>query len=298
VPVNCANIGISDFSRAAFRPELPLLMRQPETRNPALPAMRKWFAERPHVVGTNYKHFRPRYMQQFEDVELPYEFFLPKHFNPKHATFENLGAEHVQLLRKIYSYLGESPQPGFHRFNAPFGLLLEAHDKEWPFPLYIAQARIADLPDELRDDLVTPKIVKFAGKGDVYDANVWLGTLDTYTPLHKDPNPNLFVQIVGDKKVRLYPPDVGMNIFQDVQKKIGGNSSATFRGDEMMDGPERRALEEAVWDDDSENNSYQASSFRADVNAGDSLFIPKGWWHSVKSVGSQAITVSANWWFR
>jgi hypothetical protein len=126
----------------------------------------------------------------------------------------------------------------------------------------------------------------------------WMGTHDSYTPLHKDPNPNLFVQLIGSKKVRLYPPDMGMNIFQDVQKKIGRNSSATFRGEEMMDGPERLALEDAVWDEDSGDNTYASLGFRADVSAGDALFIPKGWWHSVISVGSQPITVSANWWFR
>jgi hypothetical protein len=33
---------------------------------------------------------------------------------------------------------------------------------------------------------------------------------------------------------------------------------------------------------------------------GDALFIPQGWYHSVRSVGSPAIGInaSANWWFR
>jgi len=33
------------------------------------------------------------------------------------------------------------------------------------------------------------------------------------------------------------------------------------------------------------------------LEAGDGMFIPKGWWHSVKGVG-KGIIGSANWWFR
>jgi len=34
-----------------------------------------------------------------------------------------------------------------------------------------------------------------------------------------------------------------------------------------------------------------------EVSPGDALFIPKGWWHSIKSVGI-GVTASVNWWFR
>jgi ribosomal protein L16 Arg81 hydroxylase len=59
----------------------------------------------------------------------------------------------------------------------------------------------------------------------------------------------------------------------------------------MMEGPERDTLDEAVW------GPGVSECFEATVSPGDALFIPKGWWHSIKSIGTD-ITASVNWWFR
>lgn len=67
-----------------------------------------------------------------------------------------------------------------------------------------------------------------------------------------------------------------------MQEKVGGRASATMRGEEMMQGAEKRVLEEEVWVDESEGT---ATGFEAELGSGDGLFIPKGWWHSVKGVG-------------
>ncbi len=128
-----------------------------------------------------------------------------------------------------------------------------------------------------------PELVLKAGKGDVYDSSIWIGQAPTYTPLHRDPNPNLFVQLAGTKVVRLFRPDAGRAIFAKVQELIGGNASATMRGDEMMQGAEKKALESEVWDDDFDSGRI---GFEAEVRSGDGLFIPKGWWHSIKGTGN------------
>merc|ERR1711939_1149989 len=99
--------------------------------------------------------------------------------------------------------------------------------------VYLAQASLSDLPKGLREDVPTPELVLNAGKGDVYNSSIWLGLAPTYTPLHRDPNPNLFVQLAGRKTVRLYQPKVGHGIFAQVQERIGG--------------AEKKALEEEVW---------------------------------------------------
>jgi hypothetical protein len=133
-----------------------------------------------------------------------------------------------------------------------------------------------------------------AGKGDVYETSIWLGQAPTYTPLHRDPNPNLFVQLAGKKTVRLFPPKVGSAIFALVQERIGGSGNAVMRGEEMMMGAERAVLEEVVWGGES---VYAREAWQAELRAGDGLFIPKGWWHSIKGVG-EGMTGSVNWWFR
>ena len=196
------------------------------------------------------------------------------------------------------------------------------------------------------------------------------------TPLHRDPNPNLHLQLGGRKIIRLFPPDIGNDIFEYVREQIaldrvspaknvdgdsGGNdidvrgsdesASAAFRGDEMMIGEERRLLDEIVWGDDmsemtgatdevddtvsdadhqygSDHRDGEATmldgenadrtvafghnhdpwrSFRqshaleAQIGMGDTLFIPKGWWHAVRGIenrSSGAVVASVNWWFR
>ncbi|TVY16036.1 hypothetical protein LARI1_G007339, partial [Lachnellula arida] len=60
----------------------------------------------------------------------------------------------------------------------------------------------------------------------------------------------------------------------------------------MMEGPERDVLDEDVWSRDA-----RMECFEVDVGPGEALFIPKGWWHSIKSIGP-TVTASVNWWFR
>ena len=134
----------------------------------------------------------------------------------------------------------------------------------------------------MQNDVPTPSLVLSAGKGDIYDSSIWLGHAPTYTPLHRDPNPNLFVQLAGTKIVRLFKPSVGNDIFAKVQEKIGGEASAALRGEEMMKGLEKRVLEREVW---GETDEGAAGGFEAQLESGDGLFIPKGWWHSIKGVG-------------
>jgi hypothetical protein len=133
--------------------------------------------------------------------------------------------------------------------------------------------------------------VSHTGRGDIYGTNLWIGRAPTYSSLHQDPNPNVLVG-AGRKVVRLFAPDVGFEVFARVRKIIGSNSSSVIRGEEMMVGEERRLLEEEVW-----GSKELMSGFEAHLDGGDGLFIPKGWWHSIKGVG-EGITGSVNWWFR
>lgn len=68
----------------------------------------------------------------------------------------------------------------------------------------------------------------------------------------------------------------------------------------MMTGRERSILHDLVWQQPSDKNNNSAvlqHAQEATVEPGHVLFIPKGWWHSVKGVGD-GVTASANWWFR
>lgn len=288
---SCFNNTELDSFRKALLLEHPFLM-QNDVRNVALnsiPAAIKWFSSR----SKGRKTISEQYLGPFSSTILPYELYAEKNqaTKDKIKALEEFGTSD---FKAILSRLGADSGP-FHRFDAPLSLFLQVckdYTKLSP-NLYIAQAEISDLPQELQDDLPTPMLVKEAGRGDIYGANIWLGIPPTYTPLHKDPNPNLFIQLAGQKSVRLFGPRIGGDIFRDVQQRVGNpSSSAAIRGEEMMQSPERDVLEDAVWGLD-----VPLDGFQTILSPGDALYIPKGWWHSIKSEGPD-INASVNWWFR
>ena len=256
------NASVQDFQQQCFLPEEPAIIRRAFLD---IPAATKWFTNDGPASTLQLEYLRP-----YQDAIMP-----------------------MELTR------GTGGKVNFDRADAMFAMFLRwrkaiASDQS---RLYIAQAPLNGLPGGLQQDLPTPELVSKAGQGDIYDASLWMGDSPTYTPLHKDPNPNLFIQLAGFKTVRLLPPDAGHGVFKSVQQALRKHASASFRGNEMMQGEERRLLERQIWDDtDTADWSDASSGFEAQLKAGDGVFIPKRWWHSVKGTG-KGITASvcATW---
>ena len=261
---------LETFREKAFIPSKPALL--PKAYFIALPSIQKWF--RPTQDGTGAVALNHSYLSEFGDAIVPLEF----------------------------TRLSTSSQDedSFQRAEVPFYIFLEwtkSASLETSERLYLAQASFANLPETLKGDLPTPEIVAESGKGDIYDTNIWMGIPPTYTPLHRDPNPNLFVQLAGHKIVRILPPEMGDKVFAQVQNALGRSGSTAFRGEDMMRGEEKRLLEDKVWNDKAVLDEAGVVGYEAYVGRGDGIFIPRGWWHSVKGVGG-GITGSVNWWFR
>ncbi|KAL2067281.1 hypothetical protein VTL71DRAFT_1705 [Oculimacula yallundae] len=295
-------IDVTEFCAKAFTPEKPLLVAAGDSRKGedgsrspcSIPAADKWFVNSSSKSAVSSPEedrdviLSSEYLAPYSSTLLPYELITPS------ASDMGVGLN-SSLSAILQHYTSSSDGTTFHRFLAPLNLL-QISSMAPPRPaLYIAQAQLIDLPPALQADVPIPHLVLQAGKGDVYDANLWMGIPPTYTPLHKDPNPNLFVQLASRKRVRLFEPRVGEGIFREVQRSIGRAGNGAIRGNEMMEGPERNRLYEAVWGEGM--GGVKEGGFEALIGPGDTLFIPKGWWHSFMSVGS-GVTGSVNWWFR
>lgn len=283
------NWDLQTFRERAFIPKLPALLPEDASEQP--PASQSWFHKPPQPRDLDYDYLR------------------------KHAGDCNVPLE---LTRKNET---GTQMPSFERFNAPLQLFLDwmrqHSEQQPPNPqepqphLYLAQCSLTSLPQTLLTDLPTPSLVLNAGKSDLYDSNIWIGVPPTYTPLHRDPNPNFFLQLAGRKAVRLFPPEVGRAIYGAVQERLGrgdGGRGVVWRGEEMMQGAEREVLERVVWgaggeaeEEEKEDGDWLErvgeSGYEATVEEGNALFIPLGWWHSIKGVGS-GTNASVNWWFR
>jgi hypothetical protein len=300
-------INVDTFRQTAFNPATPLLVPQ----SGELPAIRKWFH---HDKDPTLPLFSD-YISQHAASILPFELIRSPllGLDDNYAVFQawlSTKGHHLlaqQVGKIITPHVANDPSAtisSFHQFSAPLDLLLKAiefnkqqEDRSARVKhLYVAQSQLDDLPEPLQDDLPVPDFVKLAGKGDIYSSSIWLGLESTYTPLHRDPNPNLFVQMAGAKMVRMMPPNYGRKLYSQVQHTLGNqlNSDRRIRGPEMMEGAERAALHEAVWSHDAPDATQEAI-----VTPGDSLFIPLGWWHSFQSVFDDGrLNASVNWWFR
>jgi hypothetical protein len=310
-------VDIELFRQATGQLKQPLLMKAPRDVEVPLsfPASARWFANDP-LTTTGSEDPGPSslnstYMDQFGSAILPFELIVPPAFESKDSgdtsifRFQNWlssnGSPLAELLDSVQQHEStpNADQSKFLSFHSPFLLFLKAleFNKLQIMPvkqLYIAQAGLEDLPAAMNQDLPTPSIVRNAGAGDIYNSSIWLGLEPTYTPIHRDPNPNLFCQMCSSKIIRLLPPKTGDLLYQHIQSQIHRQGNSRIRTSEMMEGPERQAFHSAVWGLDVGENFIEAH-----LDPGDALFIPTGWWHSVKSKYSDGrLNASVNWWFR
>ncbi|KAJ3558523.1 hypothetical protein NPX13_g9687 [Xylaria arbuscula] len=309
-----AVVDVESFRLLAWDPAIPVHLQGFHR----LPAMENWISARD--LEKRPASFASK-LEAFSDTIVSYELIV----SSSHGDTKSSGCSPI-CLRKFEAWLGRTPvseqnrslqtlisqllktptengQSRFLQFDAPLGLIMQASrynrgqrkSSQRISQLYIAQSEIRSLPSDLADDLPVPDIVSQVGKGDIYGSSIWLGLQPTYTPLHRDPNPNLFCQLAGWKAVRLLRPEVGQSVFEQVRRSLGTAVNSRFRGPEMMHGPERDRLHRAIWGEpDGLRDIWQAT-----VSPGDALFIPQGWWHSIRSVGYDAeLNASANWWFR
>jgi hypothetical protein len=314
------------FQAKAYIPALPFQF--PRSRSHLPPACSKWFTH--HHLGEGG-------IDSFDDADFSDDSSIPRSSELNTSFWSKYEDALVPLELTSKGGSDSLKDETFQRTEAPLGILLgylssnvdnpsTAQKNQRNHSIYLAQCSLTALPPSLQQDLPTPSLIARSGpiKGDIYASSLWLGRPPTYTPLHRDPNPNLFIQLAGRKVVRLLPPEVGAAVFADVQARIHQDkhvaqsaSSTAIRGEEMMSGPEKAVLEAAIWpsgDNDNENSggsggdpsSQDLSPYaevlttyaqEATLGMGDALFIPKGWWHSVKGVGA-GVTASANWWFR
>jgi [histone H3]-dimethyl/trimethyl-L-lysine36 demethylase len=160
------------------------------------------------------------------------------------------------------------------RHETTLGDYLDLLSVPLPYRIYMSQVPLFKQIPELQKDVTTPLITEILGQGEEYSTSTWIGK-QSLTPLHHDPRAltNLFVQICGRKEFRLFSPDMSKEVLH-----VG---EGTLRNTASVD----------VW------NSDIGEGFEGVVNSGDGIIIPRGWWHSVRSVEDE-LCMSVNWWVK
>jgi hypothetical protein len=81
-------------------------------------------------------------------------------------------------------------------------------------------------------------------------------------------------------------PRDGDMLFELLRRDIGQatmDGKGRLRGEEMLVGQESHILEGWVWHED--GSGQEIEGYEAVLEAGDGIFIPKGWWHAVRGTG-------------
>jgi len=143
--------------------------------------------------------------------------------------------------------------------------------------VYLAQHPLLEQIPQLENDIIVPDYCYIGNNGDDAELNAWIGPEGTISSLHTDNKYNLFAQIKGRKLFKLIDPEYSSKF--EVIDEVMFNSSRL----------------------DIENNDVIASLNSDDViienvilEEGDVLFIPKLYWHYVRSLTA---SISLSMWF-
>lgn len=255
--------------------------------------------------------------------------------------------------------LGATAATQFTRRDIPFSLLLTLLSLPASSPIlqqlppsalefYLPQLPLLTIFPELQSLLEpAPALITTPPARGVVDAvGFWLGprTTQSSTPLHTDPNWNVFLQLAGKKRVRLWDPEVGGELVAAVDEVTGWRWSRGGLKEKEMEGRGREVMDWAVWGNGGRDGAMKSveksipieavrekmgrcrdEGFEVELERGDAMFIPRGWWHAVRSVreeeksntemgyrsgkqsgknreegtsGLAQVVASVNWWFR
>ncbi|KAF9055295.1 Clavaminate synthase-like protein [Hymenopellis radicata] len=128
--------------------------------------------------------------------------------------------------------------------------------------------------------------------------NLWIGNGRSVTSIHSDPYENIYTVVRGAKYFTLLPPSEGWSLRERLyphaqyvrdtesgQLKIQPSPPSTpgVRWSSLRDPMASNAFPET------------AHPIHITVRAGESLYLPAGWWHYVQQ--SNETTIALNWWY-
>ncbi|KAJ3412093.1 Lysine-specific demethylase 8 [Chytridiales sp. JEL 0842] len=125
---------------------------------------------------------------------------------------------------------------------------------------YMAQHNIFSQIPQLKEDIRIPEYCDAKDEDQWAQVVVsgWLGPRDTVSPLHTDPDMNLFAQVMGCKYVRLYAPNQTPNMFPHQEAMLNNTSQVDLDKPDLAQFP----------------LFMQATYVECIVEPGDLLFIP------------------------
>lgn len=153
---------------------------------------------------------------------------------------------------------------------------------------YMAQHHLLEQLPSLLEDIEVPAVCAVADG--VSKINAWLGTRGTVSPCHYDSYDNVFVQVAGVKRMRIYPTS---------QSKFLYRCRGGWKGQRAWPSPEEQAAAAATGGGGKGTISAvdveapdlerfprfaEARGFDVTLHPGDALYLPARCWHHVRAI--------------
>ncbi|PNY28739.1 Mitochondrial division protein 1 [Tolypocladium capitatum] len=240
------------------------------------------------------------------------DYLLSKTFGGRRLVPVEVGRSYVdegwgQELIPFRAFLAKYVAPGLVDADGTDNTDTDTADGAARQVGYLAQHNLFRQIPSLRNDIAVPDFCWAAVPRHPSDPsrdqppvdaprlNAWLGPARTITPLHADGYHNLLCQVVGAKYVRLYPPRAAPRLRPrapergvDMSNTSGLDVGVLEGWDEPPDGVDEAVLAEARAG--LEGVEYSECVLRP----GDTLVIPIGWWHYVRSL---SVSFSVSFWW-
>jgi hypothetical protein len=166
--------------------------------------------------------------------------------------------------------------------------------------LYLQQPAVAEMGQGMMEEytkfsLAAALQFKLTGKWDAFSSNLLLvGPKGAITPCHFDEQENLFAQLYGQKRVRLFHPNSWKRLYPfpvnhacDRQTRV---KLPLIPGQSNLDEDDEKYPAFSRYANDPTLMEYYT-----DLSPGELLYIPQYWFHQMEGL---SINTSLSWWFK
>jgi lysine-specific demethylase 8 len=202
-------------------------------------------------------------------LDWPAMAWCPDHFRAHH------GQSKVCVQVREYLTMEKTGAVGATYQQVALADYLDSVEREPETCGYLTQTALFELAPSLRDDCRFPPFPPWSLLSRM---NLWLGPKGTKSKLHYDSDHNLFAQIYGRKVVTLLAPEHRSACYPINVTWYDGYSPVDVFNPDLQAYPE----------------FAHVTVFRDTIGPGDILFIPKHWWHDIRSLDT---SISVNLWW-
>jgi hypothetical protein len=174
--------------------------------------------------------------------------------------------EYGNVLQGLTSFATVSFQEYVHYISSSTNMPSDQTDQRPGMVPYLSLFDIFGAIPALKADVDFSLLARYRLSNEVIG---WIGPAGTVTGLHSDRQDNLFAQIVGRKLIYLISPEY---------------TASVYPSDKYDPGATLSSVDLDHWDSDRYPLFGNARMYHVELAPGEMVFIPRGWWHYVRSL--------------